>query len=451
MVHRLRGPRALATLLVLALSATFATTLTAGAAPATVKAATGVDTTTNTVKIAVLGLDLQALIDAGVVPDLGKPATQFTELQNEINTGGKAGKYKLEVVTKLLPASPKPEDYQADCLWATEEQQAFAVVLASVGDEGLARCIAIDHKTFAISNIGYTAQLYKDAKGLIMTGASNTAMSIDRQMQAWAQVSASQGLLKKQKIGIVVTDANAAALTTIDGVLVPALKKLGYSVTDKIVLPCAAGAACAQQDVAVQKLKNDGITFVFDAAEALAGVELAKQAAAINYKPTWTNNRNNTTDTVAKFYQPVAEYWEGAKGVSVTWPDVDFSQETKDCNAAATKAGVFSYQPSDNAYAAYGQYCIIMNTIAQGIKSVTGDLNTASFTKAMIGLGTVASNSGPAGTWAKGKYDSGDYVYAAVYHKSGNDGKGGFDPVGAKAKPVKIATSVSGSKSTSSK
>ena len=139
----------------------------------------------------------------------------------------------------------------------------------------------------------------------------------------------------------------------------------------------------------------------------------------IGYAPTWSANRNNTTDTVAKFFKPAADAWEGANGVSVTWPDSDFSQETKDCNAAATKGGLFSYTPDQNAYAAYGQYCIMMNLIAQGIKGVSGDLTQPAFLKSMLAIGTIPSNSGPAGTLAPGKTDAGDYVYAAKYSKSG--------------------------------
>ena len=130
-------------------------------------------------------------------------------------------------------------------------------------------------------------------------------------------------------------------------------------------------------------MKNDGVTFVFNAAEVLAGETLVAEAQKINYAPTWTANRNNTTDTVAKFFKPVADAWNGANGVSVTWPDSDFSQETKDCNAAASKGGLFSYTPDENAYAAYGQYCIMMDLIAQGIKGVSGDLTQPAFLKSM--------------------------------------------------------------------
>jgi hypothetical protein len=449
MLHRPRGPRALALLVVLALSATLGTALTAGVAAAKApSAAVGVDPATSTVKVAVIGLNLQSLVDAGVVPDLGKVSDQFKELQNEINDGSKAGKYKLEVVSQLLTSQPKPEDYQASCLWATEEQKAFMVVFASVSDESLARCIAIDHKTPVIGNVGFGDQLYKDAKGLVFTDG-NTGMSIDRQSRAWAQVSAAKGLLKKQKIGIVATDGNPPALKAITNNLVPELKRLGYKVTDSIVLPCASNpTTCSQQDVAVQKLKNDGVTFVFNAAEVLAGETLVAEAAKIGYAPTWSANRNNTTDTVAKFFKAAADAWEGANGVSVTWPDTDFSQETKDCNAAATKGGIFSYTPDQNAYAAYGQYCIMMNLIAQALKGVSGDLTQAAFLKSMVAIGTIPSNSGPAGTFAPGKTDAGDYVYAAKYSKSGNDGDGGFLPVGGKAKPVKVAVATSKSSST---
>ena len=181
MVHRLRGSRAVAMLFVVVLSAAVTATVTSGVAAAKApSAAVGVDPATSTVKIAVIGLNVQALVDAGVIPDLGKPVDQFKELQNEINAGSKAGKYKLDVAVQLLPSQPKPEDYQAACLWATEEQKAFMVVFASVSAEDLARCITIDHKTPAIGNVGFTAQLYKDAKGLLFTDG-NTGMSIDRQ------------------------------------------------------------------------------------------------------------------------------------------------------------------------------------------------------------------------------------------------------------------------------
>jgi hypothetical protein len=451
MCTRVRARRVLGTLLVLALSVTLTATLTTGVATARApSAAVGVDTATNTVKVAVIGLNLQSLVDAGVVPDLGKNTDQFKELQNEINDGGKAGKYKLDVAVQLLTSQPKPEDYQAACLWATQEQRAFMVVFASVSDDGLARCIAIDHKTPLIGNVGFSDQLYKDAKGLVLTDG-NTGMSIDRQSRAWAQVSAAKGLLKKQKIGIVATDGNAAALKAINSNLVPELKRLGYKVTDNIVLPCAnSPTTCSQQDVAVQRLKNDGVTFVFNAAEVLAGETLVAEAAKIGYEPIWSANRNNTTDTVAKFFKAAADAWDGANGVSVTWPDADFSQETKDCNTAAAKGGLFSYTPDQNAYAAYGQYCIMMNLIAQGIKGVSGDLTQSAYLKSLVAIGTIPSNSGPAGTWAPGKYDAGDYVYAAKYSKSGNDGEGGFLPVGGKAKPVKVAA-VASSKSNSTK
>ena len=231
--------------------------------------------------------------------------------------------------------------------------------------------------------------------------------------------------------------------------LVPELKRLGYKVTDTIVLPCASNpTTCSQQDVAVQTLKNDGVTFVFNAAEVLAGETLVAEAAKIGYAPTWSANRNNTTDTVAKFFKAAADAWDGANGVSVTWPDSDFSQETKDCNANAAKGGIFSYTPDQNAYAAYGQYCIMMDLIAQGIKGVSGDLTQPAFLKSMLAIGTIPSNSGPAGTWAAGKTDAGDYVYAAKYSKSGNDGDGGFLPVGGKAKPVKVTVATSKSSST---
>ena len=78
MRHRDRARRVLGTLLVLALSASLTAALTTGVATATApSAAVGVDTATNTVKVAVIGLNLQSLVDAGVVPDLGQNTDLF--------------------------------------------------------------------------------------------------------------------------------------------------------------------------------------------------------------------------------------------------------------------------------------------------------------------------------------------------------------------------------------
>jgi len=200
------------------------------------------------------------------------------------------------------------------------------------------------------------------------------------------------GELKGKKIGVVASDGNPQALKTVTSVLIPRLKQLGYKVADNdnIVLPCASSpTTCSQQDVAVQRLKNDGVSFVFNAADVLAGETLVAEAEKAGYKPTWSTNRNNTTDTVAKFFKPVADAWEGANGVSVTWPDTDFSQETKDCNTNAAKGGIFKYTPDQNAYAAYGQYCIMMNLIAQGLKDAKGSLTPSSFLAAMLAIGTI--------------------------------------------------------------
>src|SRR4029077_20148510 len=91
MVQRVRA-RSLAALVVLALSTALSAMVTVGVASSKVSATTGVDPSTMTVKIAVVGLDFQALVNAGIIPDLGKLVDQFKQLQNEINSGGQAGK-----------------------------------------------------------------------------------------------------------------------------------------------------------------------------------------------------------------------------------------------------------------------------------------------------------------------------------------------------------------------
>ena len=169
-----------------------------------------------------IGLNLQSLVDAGVVPDLGKVSDQFKELQNEINAGDKAGKYKLDVVTQLLPVAAEARGLPG------------GLPVGHRGAEGVhgrlrvgvrrRRWRAASRSTTrrpVIGNVGFTAQLYKDAKGLALHRREHGHVDRPAVARLGAGVRGARACSKKQKIGIVASDGNAQALKAITATSCP--------------------------------------------------------------------------------------------------------------------------------------------------------------------------------------------------------------------------------------
>jgi hypothetical protein len=242
-------------------------------------------------------------------------------------------------------------------------------------------------------------------------------------------------VLDGKTIGVVYGDAGQGT-SLVETILIPTLEELGHEVAVTIALPCPPGStSCSQQDVAAQRMQDAGVDFVFNGAQVLAGVQMIDAASRLGWEPEWTTYLNNTTDTVAGFYQGVADAYTGTRGISNAWDDSEITEETVACNEQLSKAGL-SYQPADNAYAAVGAYCIMVDTLARGLAALDGPLDPQSLSAAILGLGEVAHNAGPPGSLAPGKFASADQVYEVVYDPAANSGRGGFVPATDPIEPI---------------
>ena len=260
--------------------------------------------------------------------------------------------------------------------------------------------------------------MYEEADGRLFTVGTHTAMSTHRQYEAWAQLMHDEGVLDGKTIGVVTSDSSPEFVAAADGGLLPKLEELGYDVAVEVTIPCPEGDNdCDQHEAAVQRMKGEGVDFVFMAAANLAGATFVQAAKNLDFKPQWAANGNQVTDTVAgRFFAGVKDWWDGALGVSTVFGgDNDITDTATECNRIVSERAGETYEPNSDAFNFTSVNCILFRVLQQAGENVEGDLNDATMRRAIETLDEVPMNAGPEGSITPEKHDAGDYVFLADY------------------------------------
>jgi ABC-type branched-subunit amino acid transport system substrate-binding protein len=367
------------------------------------------------VNLSLVAVDLSALAQQKLAPDLGDPAKVVQTTVDQINAAGGVGGRKINLTTHVLPFTLTPDAGRAGCLQATEEDKSFAVIIAPAVFPDVIRCLAVQHRTITLGTEAYADSLYAAAGGRLFAGGSNISMSANRSAVGFVQQLQRTGAFTGKKVGLIEA-GDTVQPAVMDSSLKPALKRVGVKLTAEATLPLAEGDQdCTQQDVGIQKMKDAGVDLVLLAAPNLCGASAVAAAQKAEYRPQWATYGNNVTDTVASFFSPSKESYNGAIGVSNLFNSSPPSKEAKACNAMLKDKAGLDYTSVRDRYGFAAILCMQTNLIAQALGKVKGTLDQASMIAAMESIGSVPSNAGPAGTWSKPQHDSGDWVYMTKY------------------------------------
>jgi ABC-type branched-subunit amino acid transport system substrate-binding protein len=371
--------------------------------------------TDDSITLSMIATDLSALAEQNLAPDLGDPAKVVQTTVDSINADGGVDGRTIELTTHTLPFSLTPEAGRAGCLQATEEDGAFAVIVAPAVFVDVVRCVAVQNQTITLGTEAYDDALYDEAKGRLFAGGSNISMSANRSAVGFVQQLDRVGAFDGKTVGLL-SAGNTSQPEIMDSSLKPALKKLDVELAAEATLPLAEGDQdCTQQDVGIQKMKDANVDLVLLAAPNLCGASAVAAAEKAEFTPQWATYGNNVTNTVASFFAPSKQNFNGAIGVSTQFGADSISDEAKACNELlADKAGL-DYTPGSDRYGFAAILCMQTQLIAKALGRVKGDLNQASMIAAMESITSVPSNAGPAGSWSKTKHDSGDWVFMAEY------------------------------------
>ncbi len=369
----------------------------------------------DSITLSMIATDLSVLAEQNLAPDLGDPAKVVQATVDAINDDDGIDGRTIELTTHTLPFSLTPEAGRAGCLQATEEDNAFAVIVAPAVFVDVIRCVAVQNKTITLGTEAYDDALYEEAGGRLFAGGSNISMSANRAAVGFVQQLDRVGAFDGKTVGLL-SAGNTTQPEIMDSSLKPALKKLKVELAAEATLPLAEGDQdCTQQDVGIQKMKDADVDLVLLAAPNLCGASAVAAAAKAEYQPQWATYGNNVTNTVASFFSPSKENFNGAIGVTTQFGVDTISDEAKDCNEMLADTAGLDYTPGTDRYGFAAILCMQTRLIAQALGRINGKVNQATMIEAMESITSVPSNAGPAGSWSKTKHDSGDWVFMAEY------------------------------------
>jgi ABC-type branched-subunit amino acid transport system substrate-binding protein len=381
--------------------------------------------TKNSVTISFIYADLAILAQQHLAPDLGDAAKAVQATVDEINAkGGVAGGRKLILKTHSIPNAPiaTAAVLQRACVQATEEDKPFAVIIGAAVISNVVECTAIAHQQLTITMDSWRKQVYDDADGRIFSVGTPMSVDIERAYAALPTLLGPTHALEGKTIGILNQDLPAdrtAAATALKGALDKAHIKLAAEAT----VPYPEGSlTCSQPDVAIQKMKDAHVNFVFLLAQALCAASLVKAAQDADYKPQWATLGNNVTDTVSSFMAPAKDTFDGAWGIGTVFPKA--TKTAYDCAAIIKRRVGLDAVPGDDAWGFAALACTQVQTLAAALDAAKAPLSQGTVIDAFQAMKSVPMIAGPPGSLSATKHDAGDYVFLEKFSAA----KGKFVP-----------------------
>jgi ABC-type branched-subunit amino acid transport system substrate-binding protein len=401
--------------------------------PASAADASGI--TDDTIKVSLIAADLAALSEQNLAPEIGNAQKTLEAVVADINANGGVAGRQIELVPHMIAGAQavlNPDLGRQACVEATEDDKPFAVIVAAALPAQTVECVAVDHdNAIAITMDSWPESDYEKSDGRLFSVATHTSLGREREYRAWPKILDERGALEGKKIGIVRTDTTDQE-ESVDRALKPSLEDLGYEVAAESVLPCPEGSqACEQHDVAIQRLQDAGVDFVFLVAQTLAGSATVEAAANVGFDPEWTTTGNNVTDTVAKFYTNAKENYDGAWGINKVFTDA--TDDTNECNRIAVAGGAEEFPPKSDGYGFTAVTCLQLQTLVRAIEAVQGPITQPAVIEALENLDDLPLSSGPPGSLGPDKHDAGDYVFLSRYSASTET----FEPTDTE-EPIKV-------------
>jgi ABC-type branched-subunit amino acid transport system substrate-binding protein len=406
----------------------------ADGAQAASEVADAVGVTDDTIKISLISSDLSALSEQNLAPEIGDAQATLEAIVADINANGGVAGRQIELIPHVIPGADavlNPDLGRQTCVQATEDDQPFAVIISAAISAETVECTAVDHDVVTITMDSWPESFYEGSDGRLFSVATHTSVSRSREYRAWPKILDEQGVLDGKAIGIVRTDT-AEQQETVDDALKPSLEELGYDVVAESVLPCPEGSqTCEQHDVAIQRLRDANVDFVFLVPQTLPGAATVEAAANLGFDPEWTTIGNNVTATVAKFFTNAKANYDGAWGINTVF--TDGTDETAECNRLAVAGGAEEFPPASDGYGFTAVTCLQLQTLVAAIEAVEGAITQAAVIEAIENLPEVPMASGPPGSLASDKHDAGDYVFLSRYSAASET----FEPIDGQT-PIEV-------------
>ena len=212
---------------------------------------------------------------------------------------------------------------------------------------------------------------------------------------------------------------------TIDEALKPALEDLGYEVAAEAVLPCPEGSqTCEQHDVAIQRMQDAGVDFVFLVAQTLAGSATVEAAQNLGFEPQWATIGQQRH----QHGREVLREREGQLRRRL-WPRHRLPRTAPTrrptCNEIAVAGGAEEFPRAPTATASPPSRACRCSRSPRPSTRVDGDVDQATVIAALEELGPCRCCPGRPGSLSADKHDAGHGVFLSRYSAETEE----FEPV----------------------
>jgi hypothetical protein len=361
--------------------------------------------TDGTITLSVLLSDNEALVAAGLVPDIGDPLQDFRTFADLANEAGGAGGRQLEVTSHLFPVGSTATDQRPACIQATEDDQAALVIFIGAQVRETVLCVAEDHERIVHAQTGIMLQEdYDRGQRRIF----NYGMSADRLMAGWVTALDAQGTLDGATLGIVRPDA--AEHEAVAAKLTEALEAQGYEVAEDVALPCQPNE-CSQYDTAVQRFQSAGVDTVFSLLGAVPYPAMVGAAGAVGYEPQWLSSdfENQVYDVTAQFMESAKDSYEGAIGFTYGLEEPAEDPYGTECHDRFNEATGVSYEYDTDAWRLVRSACYMIQRIVDAAdiaQEEDGAVNQATLIQAFETFDYALGDQ--RGQWTPTKHDAAD-------------------------------------------
>ncbi len=368
------------------------------------------------VRVSLISADLSILTKQHLAPDLGDPVKVAQATVDDINAnGGVAGGRKLVLTTHTIANAPiaTADLLQKPCIQATQEDKPAAVILTAAVPVPVVKCVSVSHSFLADTMDSWQKSIYDEANGRVFSLATDLGANIEREYGAFPGLLQTKHALDGKTIGILnqdqPSDRTAAAVA-----LKAALAKAGLKVAAETTSPFSVGdTSCSQTDTAIQKMKAAKVDFVFLVAQNLCGASLVAAAKAANFKPQWATLGNNVTNSVANFFKPSKDNYDGALGISGSLQTL--TKEGEACEKLVAKRTGLHYAPGTDAYSFTALTCMQVEALAKALDTAKKPLTQGSIIRAFEAMSSTPMVAGPNGSLSATKHDAGDWAWLERY------------------------------------
>jgi ABC-type branched-subunit amino acid transport system substrate-binding protein len=387
-----------------------------GTAPRTGGGAAGPNTasdvgvTPTTIKLGVITPDTRTLEQLGYPVSPGNAPEQWKVVIDQLNARG--GINGRKVVPVIRPTDVVNQDRMREtCRFLTEDQKVFAVVGTNGFYGDAVPCITKEHGTPFFLNDGQSrTSQYKESRNRLFTLQQNK----DRTLENYVEFLDRTGALKKQKIGVL--QVRGFDSRPVEESMLPLLKSKGYAVASRYTFSDDNAEAARQMAVAVNQMRQDGVTVVLPIINFLYATQFVSTADGQGYRPRYYTSdfAQGTSDFFALRMPSSFEGTLGVTGSKTGEGRVGIAESAADrsCREAYEKASGTKVSRTDSSTSAYAHLmsvCAVYASWSSGAARAGGTLTRDALAAGIGSLGPVTLTGRGGGSYRPGKLDGVDF------------------------------------------